>query len=279
MVLQIIFGMTAAVPVSLLLRFLRRILIEVLTKDPDAAIRVPNLETIRGYIDVISQRHPTLDGGWCTMDGLKLYLKTSADWASENNFYNDWKHNHHVRAVIVFCPDGTIPIFGFNVPGSVHDSLMAKWGSVYDKLGRVYARCGGKCTVDSAFSRKNHHPYLIKSSQTEFGEENCQEFGEENCQEFGEENCQEFSANVQLNAEATSMRQSAEWGMQALQMSFPRLKDRFIYEEYGKRRVMFKMILLLFNLRVRRRVGINQIRSTNMPALHVNANVFFAARW
>ena len=187
------------------------------------------------------------------MDGLKLYLEMSADRASQNNFYNGWKHDHYVGAIIVFCPDGTIPIYCFNVPESVHDSLMAEWGSVYDKLGRVYACCGGKCTVDSAFSRKNH-PYLIKSSQ-------------------------EFAANVQLNAEATSMRQSAEWGMQALQMSFPRLKDRFIYEEYGKRRVMFKMILLLFNLRVRRRVGINQIRSTNMPALHVNANVFFAARW
>ena len=195
------------------------------------------------------------------MDGFKLYLEMSADRASENNFYNGWKHDHYVGAIIVFCPDGTIPICCFNVPGSVHDSLMAEWGSVYDKLGRVYACCGGKCTVDSAFSRKSH-PYLIKPSQTEFGEENCQE----------------FAANVQLNAEATSMRQSADWGMRALQVSFPRLKDRFIYEEYGKRRVMFKMILLLFNLRVRR-VGINQIRSTYMPALHVNANVFFAARW
>jgi hypothetical protein len=79
------------------------------------------------------------------MDGLKLYL---------NHFYNGWKHNHYVGAVIVFCPDGTIPICCFNVPGSVHDSLMAERGSVYDKLERVYARCGGKCTVDSAFSKK-----------------------------------------------------------------------------------------------------------------------------
>ena len=54
MVLQIIFGMTA-VPVSLYLRYSRRILIEVLTKEPDAAIKVPDLETIRGYMDAISQ--------------------------------------------------------------------------------------------------------------------------------------------------------------------------------------------------------------------------------
>jgi hypothetical protein len=96
-------------------------------------------------------------------------------------------------AVIVFCPDGTIPICCFNVPGSVHDSLMAEWGSVYDKLGRVYARCGGGCTVDSAFSRKNH-PYLIKSSQTEFGEENHQRI------------CGEFTVERRSNIDTTICR-------------------------------------------------------------------------
>ena len=149
MVLQIIFGMTA-VPVSLYLRFSRRILIEVLTKEPDAAIKVPDL----GYMDAISQRHPILDGVWCSRDGLKLYLETSADRAKENNFYNGWKHDHYVGAVIVFCPDGTIPICCFNIPGSVHDSLVAEWGCVHDKLGRVYDRCGGKCTVDSSLSHQ-----------------------------------------------------------------------------------------------------------------------------
>ena len=34
-----------------------------------------------------------------------------------------------------------------------------------------------------------------------------------------------------INREATSMRQSTKWGMRSLQESFPRLKDRFQYEE------------------------------------------------
>ena len=67
------------------------------------------------------------------------------------------------------------------------------------------------------------------------------------------------------------MRQSAEWGMRALQASFPRLKDRFIYEENGERRLMMKMCILLHNLRARR-VGINQIRSVYLSALEANAN-------
>ena len=35
--------------------------------------------------------------------------------------------------IIVFCPDGTIPIVAYNCPGSVHDSMIAEWGGVYEK--------------------------------------------------------------------------------------------------------------------------------------------------
>jgi hypothetical protein len=66
------------------------------------------------------------------------------------------------------------------------------------------------------------------------------------------------------------MRQSAEWGMRAPQSSFPRLKDRFIDdEEFGERKIILKMILLLYNLQARK-VGINQIKNTYMPALTAN---------
>ena len=251
MVLQMIFGLTTA-GVSLFLRFSRRILIEVLTNEPDSALRIPNIDTIRSYQDAICRRHPIFDGVWCTMDGLKLYVQTHADRAKENNCYNGWKYDHYVGAVLVFCPDGTIPFCCYNVPGCVHDSLIAEWGSVYSKLGRVYDLCGGKCTVNSAFSKRDNE-FLIKSAQTTLAGDTPEE----------------FALNVRLNAEATSMRQSAEWGMRALQASFPRLKDRFIYEENGERRIMMKMCLLLYNLRARR-VGINQIRSTYLPALDVN---------
>ena len=113
-------------------------------------------------------------------------------------FFNGWKHDHYVGAVIVFCPDGTIPIVCFNVPGSVHDSLTADLGSVYEKLEDVWERCSGKCTVDSAFSARRNE-YLIRSSQTVLD---------------GDRRA-EFAFNLQLNKKATSMRQSAEWGVHA----------------------------------------------------------------
>jgi hypothetical protein len=67
------------------------------------------------------------------------------------------------------------------------------------------------------------------------------------------------------------MRQSVEWGMRAIQSSFPLLKDRFVNEENGERKLMLRMMILLYNLRARK-VGINQIRNTYMPALNVNEN-------
>ena len=148
-----------------------------------------------------------------------------------------------MSAVFVFCPDGTIPIAAYNVPGCFHDSTIAEWGKIYKKLGNVYEMVGGKCTVDSAFSKKTN-PFLIQSSQTDPNTDDANEYV--------------------VNTEATSMRQSAKWGMRAIQSSFPRLKNRFLYEENGERRIIFKFMLLLHNVRARR-VGINQIRNTYMP--------------
>ena len=59
--------------------------------------------------------------------------------------------------------------------------------------------------------------------------------------------------------------------MRALQGTFPRLKDKFVYEENGERKVILLTAVLLFNLRTRL-VGINQILSTFMPHLSVEAN-------
>ena len=110
MVLQMIFGMTAN-SVSMYLRFGRRILIAVLNKEPDARIQVPDAETIRHYQRLVTNRHPILDGVWCTMDGLKLKLQRAPKVDVENNFFNGWKHDHYVGAVIVFVPMGQSPSY------------------------------------------------------------------------------------------------------------------------------------------------------------------------
>ena len=59
--------------------------------------------------------------------------------------------------------------------------------------------------------------------------------------------------------------------MRGIQTSFPCLKDTFVNEETGERRIMMKMMVLFYNLRART-VGINQICNVFMSHLDVNAN-------
>ena len=79
---------------------------------------------------------------------------------------------------------------------------------------------------------------------------------------------------INLATEATSMRQAAEWGMQAFQSSFPWVKDQIEFESIGQQKQMMKLMILLFNLRSRR-VGINQILNVYMPSLIVDVNEMF----
>jgi len=120
----------------------------------------------------------------------------------------------------------------------------------------VYDETGRKCTVDSAFGKVNQ-PFLIKSSQDYLV--------------LTMPTCEEQRLDLQPKRQAASMRQAAEWGMRAIQSSFPCLKDMFVYEDTGERRILMKMLCLLYNLRVRT-VGINQIKNVFMKQLNEDAN-------
>jgi hypothetical protein len=134
----------------------------VFCDNPLAIIGITSEETIHEYM--FAERHPRLPNVWSTMDGLKLYLQKSGKSDAQEQLYNGWTHNHNMTSVFVFCPNGTILIAFFNVPGTVHDSQIVHWGKFYDKLDEVYKATGGKCTVDSAFAKVNCL-FLIKSSQ------------------------------------------------------------------------------------------------------------------
>ncbi len=77
--------------------------------------------------------------------------------------YNGWKANHYVTNVIVFVPDGTIPIAFLNVPSCVHDCQVANWRGC-ENLQSVHKSNGGNCAVDLAFGKITQQ-ILIKSSQ------------------------------------------------------------------------------------------------------------------
>ena len=59
--LQLIFGLTET-SVSIYLRFGRRLLVNVLSSCPDAAICIPSAEKIKEYQEAISKKHPDENG-------------------------------------------------------------------------------------------------------------------------------------------------------------------------------------------------------------------------
>ena len=123
---------------------------------------------------------------------------------------------------------------------------------MYDKLEDVYRTTGGKCCVTSAFGSVKRN-YLYKSCQDHLGSKAPTRW--------------ERKLDLQRKRQATSARQTAEWGMLTMQASFPRVKDRVVYEERGERRIVLKMFVILYNMRARM-VGINQIRNTYIIHIH-----------
>jgi hypothetical protein len=260
MVLQLIFGMTMS-PVAKYLQFACRILVKILKANDLAKIQIPPPEKLDEYRAVIAARHPALDMVWGTMDGLKCRIEKAPDEIVQSRFFNGWKSEHYVSAVLAFVPDGTIVTGFFNIPGCCHDSTIADWREVYTELAVVHEETGLKFVIDSAFA-SGTYPFLIKSSQDNLTAD----------EELSE--IEDQLTNIAIKRAVTSMRQSAEWGMRAVQSSFPRLKDTMIFEKNGEGRNIFSCMLHLYNLRARL-VGINQITSVYLPALHNDANVLF----
>jgi len=247
--LCITFGITGSV-CSLFIRFARRIMIKILHRNPLAMVAMPADGEVANLKLAFNARHPALSDVYCIADGLKLLIEQSGDVIIQNRFYNGWKHDHYVSNVFVFGPHGRIIACAINAPGCLHDSIIAGFGNIYEKLQATYDSTGGKCVVDSAFARARF-PFLIKSGSSAAWSANNAE-------------------DVLLEREATSARQAAEWGMRALQSAFPRCKDRMVYEERGERRLILLSYVLVFNFRTSL-VGLNQLLHTYTPHLSPEA--------
>jgi hypothetical protein len=199
--LQPIFGLTYSC-LALWLRFGIRVLQNCLRRHPLARVSAPMVEEVQEYQQIVATIYPRLGEVWGTCDGLNLRSERSISQRIQRMFYNGWLHGHFVSNVFVFV----------NAPGSMHDSTIADYTGVYDKLERVYEATGGKVIVDSAFKLRNN-PFLIRTSLA----------------------LARTRDGILFQRDAVKLRQSAEWGMRSFQSSFPRLHDRIRYEERGER--------------------------------------------
>jgi hypothetical protein len=125
----------------------------------------------------------------------------------------------------------------FNAPGSIHDSSLASFFGIYKTLQAVYDKTGLKVIMDSTFC----------ASEFDFITKSAPNFG-----------AIHFNSMEQMaiNSAATSMQQAAEWGMQALQGSFP---WHFPFEDGpGEQIETLQMVVLLYNFWCKH-VGLNQL--------------------
>ena len=233
------FGLTAT-PLYKWIKFGRKILLYAIQNHPQAKVTAPSGDEIAAYCTAIRNKYPILTNTWGAADGLKLSIQQSGNWLKQNYFYNGWTHAHYVNSVFVFAPDGRIRLTTINCPGTWHDSTMADYG-IYSKLGDIHAEHNAAVVVDSAFNLANKD-FLIKSSQVD---------------PVGDPH------RVLLNRAATSVRQLSEHGMRMIQAQFPRLKDPLPYEEFGERKVIVQLMILLYNYQASK-IGINEILNSYM---------------
>lgn len=160
-------------------------------------------------------------------------------------YYNGWKMDHYLSNLFVFAPDGKIIFCLLNAPGSLHDSTLAECSNLYQLLNDVFVQTGGQCCMDSAFVSKNNPAVIKKSDHL---------------------NHASYELEMITMIQATSLQQSAEWGMHPLQSAFPRIKQTIKFDETEERKYILMAITLLHNYRCSK-VGLNQIQ--NVYASHL----------
>jgi DDE superfamily endonuclease len=246
-----VFGLTHT-PLSMWLRFGRRVLLHVLKDHELARVKMPNVEKVAEYKAAIGRLYKRLKDVYSVGDGLKVLIGACGDGMIQEMFYNGWTHGHYITNVFIFAPDGTIIACILNCPGCMHDSELAGLGNIYTKLRQTYEATGGKCVMDSAFAARGND-FIIKSVQNHHHANGSCEY-------------------ARLR-EATAVRQAAEWGMRALQGSFPRLKVPLRYEEFSERLLILQLVVLMFNWRANT-VGINQIRTVFVDSWEHDTDLF-----
>ncbi|TDL17816.1 hypothetical protein BD410DRAFT_843265 [Rickenella mellea] len=254
--LQQIFALIPST-VSRYISFALEILLETLKGMPETCIRWPEgtgeFEELR---DLIIERHPLLLGAFATIDGLNLPVQTSADLDIENATYNGWLSEHFVSSVLVFSPKGTIIAARLNAPGSWHDSRIAQ--PIYVKL-LENTPAGYYLVADTAFPRGNNQirgriRAPLKAGQAIPGTH---------------ADVQEVLA---FNRQLLSYRQTAEWGMRALQGTFGRLRVPLEINHVERQADLLETCVRLHNFRTEA-VGINQIRTVYMPNWDVDPDL------
>ncbi|TDL21627.1 hypothetical protein BD410DRAFT_821302 [Rickenella mellea] len=246
--LQQIFALIPST-VSRYNNFSLSILLKTLRRLPDASIVWPREQEEFEYLtELVVGRHSLLRGAFGSIDGLNLPVQTSDDIEIENATYNGWLKEHFISSVIVFSSQGSIIECNLNAPGSWHDSRVAQ--PIYQKL-LTDTPDGFFLVADTAFPRGTDRIHGKIRAPMKAGQRLPSD-------------ANELADRMRFDRQLLSYRQTAEWGMRAIQGSFGRLRMPLQIGDAAGRGDLLEICMRLHNVRTRL-VGINQIRSVYEP--------------
>jgi len=220
-------------------------LFHVLQREHLARVCWPSFRTQKRWAEHMLDFFPLVSNRFGYVDGKNLPVQEPTDIDLQNAMYNGWLHCVLVTGVLCFGCDGTLIWAKHNVVGSWNDGEVA--GNLFHKLlDRSLTIEGYGLVSDSAFpAAKTMFSAIVtplKDGELEGISVPLQHY------------C------GQVSSEITSMRQTCEWGMGAIQKPFRRLTMPLPFD-YNVRQRRLCNLFRLWNLRVRT-TGITQVANT-----------------
>jgi hypothetical protein len=219
----------------------------------DAQIKWPNVDEMKYFAWFISIREPTVRDVMGFLDGLAILTECADDPIEQSKYYNGHCKDTTINNVLLFGPDGKVKFACINFPGSMHDSAVSMELIAYliGKIG-IYKVC-----VDQGFPRGGDLFDIFVGP-------------------ISKRVMRQVAPNLKAllkerSHKYTSLRQSGEWGMRALQGSFARLKTRLTSNK-RKRLDIVHGIILLHNFRTTH-IGLNQIATVFNPQYEQYINI------
>jgi hypothetical protein len=227
-----------------------------LRTDDRAKVEFPNEEKMEEWYQLTKAREPGMYSkviGF--MDGVQLHSSCSSEPNDQNAYYNGYGMDTFTTNVFAFSPTGKIFLAFMNFPGSWNDARVTANHTQYLQ-SKLFPK-GFSICVDQGFKRTQEMRDILVGP-------------------INPKTAKKLSRVLRptLLAEAArlvSLRQASEWGMRALQGSFPRLKMR-LSADPAKRKALLNVVVLVSNFRTVE-VGLNQIATVFNPHYENSINI------
>ena len=242
--LCLIFGITPTVCSKVINKMLK-LVVQKLRRHPLARVQFPTPDKMAEFARMIHSHEPEVDDVIGFLDGLALTTECCPEIVVQNSMYSGYHSDTMVNNVFAYGPDGKVFLCAVNFPGSWADGSITANILPYIRSNiHQYKIC-----VDQGFPRSGDAREILVGpiSRAQAGR---------------------LAPNLRpyllrLSNVYTSLRQASEWGMRALQGTFPRCKKR-LPGNPEKRKLVIQSIVLIHNFRTEI-VGLNQIKTVFDP--------------